>query len=378
MSESKPLGGKVLTKPFLVLLAIAAIAFIFLIKRFIFGIGSVTNMNDGFPWGIWIAYDVVVGTALACGGYSMALLVYVANKGEYHPLVRPALLASMLGYTLAGVSVFVDLGRYWQMYNIFLPKYSNIHSVMFEVALCIGLYVVVLWIEFAPAFLEKFRTEKMLKNLNRVIFVFIALGVLLPTMHQSSLGTMILMAGHKLYPLWWTSFLPLLFLISAITMGYAMVIFEATLSSVGFKRSLETEVLSKISALMPWLIGFYMIVRFEHINHGGYWNLVFDGSFKSVLFLLENAFYLIPFLILIYPHNRKNPKLLFVAAVSLLLGGSFYRFNAYLVAFDPGTGWQYFPSVPEICITFGFVAVEIMGYLLIVKKLPVLPELKHA
>ena len=131
MSEATPLGGKVLSKSFFVLLAIAAIASIFLIMRFIFGIGSVTNMNDGYPWGIWIAYDVVVGTALACGGYSMALLVYVANKGEYHPLVRPALLASMLGYTMAGVSVFIDLGRYWQMYNIFLPKFANIHSVMF-------------------------------------------------------------------------------------------------------------------------------------------------------------------------------------------------------------------------------------------------------
>lgn len=378
MSETKPLGGKVLTKPFFVLLAIAGIALILLAKRFIFGIGSVSNMNDGFPWGIWIAYDVVVGTALACGGYSMALLVYVANKGEYHPLVRPALLASMLGYTLAGVSVFIDLGRYWQMYNIFLPQYANIHSVMFEVALCIGLYVVVLWIEFAPAFLEKFRSEKMLKKLDKILFVFIALGVLLPTMHQSSLGTMILMAGHKLSPLWWTSFLPLLFLVSAITMGYAMVVFESTLSSVGFKRPLETDVLSKISKIMPWLIGFYLLVRFEHINHGGYFSLVFDGSFKSVMFLLENAFYLIPFLILIYPSNRKNPKLLFISAVSLLLGGSFYRFNAYLVAFDPGTGWQYFPSVSEILITFGVVAVEIMAYLLIVKKLPVLPKLEHA
>ena len=378
MSEATPLGGKVLSKSFFVLLAIAAIASIFLIMRFIFGIGSVTNMNDGYPWGIWIAYDVVVGTALACGGYSMALLVYVANKGEYHPLVRPALLASMLGYTMAGVSVFIDLGRYWQMYNIFLPKFANIHSVMFEVALCIGLYVVVLWIEFAPAFLEKFRTEKMLKKLNRVIFVFIALGVLLPTMHQSSLGTMILMAGHKLSPLWWTSFLPLLFLISAITMGYAMVIFESTLSSIGFKRPLETDVLSKISGIIPWLIGLYMVIRFEHINHGGYWNLVFAGSFKSILFLLENAFYLIPFLILVNPHNRKKPRLLFIAAMSLLLGGAFYRFNAYLVAFDPGTGWQYFPSVSEILITFGIVAVEIMGYLLIVKKLPVFPKLEHA
>jgi len=378
MSEPKPLGGKILTKPFLVCLVFVLIAVIFLIKRFIYGIGSVSNMNDGYPWGIWIAYDVVVGTAFACGGYSMALLVYVANKGQYHPLIRPALLASMLGYTLAGISVFIDLGRYWQMYNIFLPWFSNLHSVMFEVALCIATYVLVLWIEFAPAFLEKFRSEKMLRKLNRVIYVFIALGVLLPTMHQSSLGTMILMAGHKLSPLWWSGFLPLLFLISAITMGYAVVIFEASVSAVGFKRGLERDLLARISGIMPWLIGVYLVVRFEDINLRGHLALAFGGGVNANLFLLENVLYLLTFLILIYPANRTNPKMLFIAAVSLMLGGALYRFNAYIIAFDPGTGWQYFPSVSEIFITFGIVAAEIMGYLLLVKKLPVLPKLEHA
>jgi Ni/Fe-hydrogenase subunit HybB-like protein len=378
MSNAKPLGGKILTKPFLVCLGFVLVALFFIGKRFIFGIGSVTNMNDGYPWGIWITYDVIVGTALACGGYSMALLVYVANKGEYHPLVRPALLASVFGYTLAGISVFIDLGRYWHMYNIFLPWFSNFHSVMFEVALCIGLYVVVLWIEFAPAFLEKFKLDKTSKKLNRTIFVFIALGILLPTMHQSSLGTLILMAGHKLSPLWWSGFLPLLFLISAITMGYAIVIFESTIASVAFKRPLELDLLAKISKIMPWLLGIYLLIRFEDINLRGYLPLVFAGGLKANMFLLENALILISFLILIYPHNRKNPRLLFVAAVAMLLGGALYRFNSYIIGFDPGTGWHYFPSIPEIMITFGVVAVEVMGYLLIVKKLPVLPEMEHA
>jgi len=378
MSEPRPLGGKILTKPFLVCLFFVAIALLLLVKRFIYGIGWVSNMNDGYPWGIWIAYDVVVGTAFSCGGYSMALLVYVANKGHYHPLIRPALLASMLGYTLAGISVFIDLGRYWQMYNIFLPWFSNLHSVMFEVALCIASYVLVLWIEFAPVFLEKFRSEKLLRKLNRMLYVFIALGVLLPTMHQSSLGTMILMAGHKLSPLWWSGFLPLLFLISAITMGYAVVIFESCLTSVGFKREMESDLLGRISGIMPWLIGVYLVVRFEDINLRGHLSLAFSGGLNANLFLLENALYLLTFLILIYPVNRTNPKLLFIASVSLMLGGALYRFNSYIIAFDPGTGWQYFPSLPEIFITFGVVAAEVMGYLLLVKKIPVLPKLEHA
>ena len=167
------------------------------------GIGAVSAMNDGFPWGIWITYDVVVGTAFACGGYSMALLVYVFNNGEYHPLVRPALLASMFGYTLAGVSVFIDIGRYWQIYNVFLPWFTNFNSVLLEVALCIALYIGVLWVEFSPAFIEAKTGTK--SKVNKVLIFFIALGVLLPTMHQSSLGSLMILAGAKLSQLWWTS-----------------------------------------------------------------------------------------------------------------------------------------------------------------------------
>ncbi len=146
MSDARPLGGRIFTLTFSICLIISGIALYFTAKRFIFGIGSIANLNDGYPWGIWIAYDVVVGTAFACGGYVMALLVYVLNKGEYHPLVRPALLASMFGYTLAGVSVFLDIGRYFHAYNLYLPWQMNFHSVMFEVAMCIGTYILVLWL----------------------------------------------------------------------------------------------------------------------------------------------------------------------------------------------------------------------------------------
>ena len=211
MSELKPVKGKIFTLPFFILLLLSVIALVFLAKRFMYGIGAVSNLSDGYPWGMWIVYDVVTGTAIACGGYAMAILVYVFNKGQYHPLVRSALLASMFGYSLAGVSVFFDVGRYWQMHNIFLPWYSNTNSVMFEVAACIATYVLVMWLEFSPAFFEKPGSEKTLKKINSVMFIFIALGVLLPTMHQSSLGSLMIIAGTKLSGLWQTGFLPLLF-----------------------------------------------------------------------------------------------------------------------------------------------------------------------
>ncbi len=371
MEHKQPLGGRVLTGPFCFFLVIFVVGVYFAIQRFTYGLGAVSNMNDGYPWGIWIALDVVVGTALACGGYTMALLTYAFNRGEYHPMVRPALLTSLFGYSLAGISVMIDIGRYWHAYNIILPWFSNLHSVMFEVALCIGAYVMVLWIEFAPTVLEKVKAELLLKKLNRVLMVFIALGILLPTMHQSSLGTMMLMAGYKLSPLWRTAFLPLLFLLTALIIGFAVVIYESLFSSIVYHLPRETKVLSKLATVTFWCLLLFMVIRMEDVNLRGFLPLAFDGSFVSNMFLLENSFLLTGLLVLMYPGNRKSPQLLFLAATSLLLGGGLYRFNTYITGFDPGNGWYYFPSVGELCITFSIVAMEILGYMWCVRRLPI-------
>lgn len=372
MSEAKPVGGKVFTGPFLFFLVITLIGIYFLAQRFIFGIGAVSNMNDGFPWGIWITYDVVVGTAFACGGYSMALLVYVFNNGEYHPLVRPALLASMFGYTLAGVSVFIDIGRYWQIYNVFLPWYTNFNSILLEVALCIAAYIAVLWIEFSPALLEAATGTRA--RVNKILIFFIALGILLPTMHQSSLGSLMILAGDKLSPLWWTPVLPLIFLISAITMGYTVVIFESTLSAVGFKRPLETDLLAKLSAVIPILLVIFLVIRFGDLLMRGQFGLAFSGDLQGNMFLLENILHILPLIILASASNRKSAKMLFLSACFLMAGGLLFRFNTYLIGFNPGPGWHYFPAIGEQFITYTIISAEILLYMIFVKKLPVLPS----
>ncbi|MFH1076773.1 MAG: Ni/Fe-hydrogenase cytochrome b subunit [Pseudomonadota bacterium] len=384
--DGKPVGGKILTKPFLffaaIILAFAGLTVI----RFIFGIGKISNLSDGYPWGIWIAYDVVTGTAIACGGYAMALIVYVLNKGRYHPLVRPAVLTSMFGYTLAGVSVFIDIGRYWNAYNLFTPWNANPNSIMFEVAMCIGSYVFILWFEFAPVFLEgiskhkeylpsfvrNWKVDGIQKVLNKVIFVFIAIGVLLPTMHQSSLGTLMVISGKKLHPLWQTGLLPLLFLICALFMGYAIVIFEAILSAVGFRREIEMPMLSKLSGIVPWIIGVFLSIRFFDLLMRGALGMAFKFDLYSIAFIVENLLYFYPLLALASSRNRTKPRTLFLASISLLLAGSLYRFNTYLVGFNPGSNWSYFPSLSELIVTFGIIGVEIMAYLYIVKKFPVL------
>jgi Ni/Fe-hydrogenase subunit HybB-like protein len=390
--ESKPLGGEFLTKPFKVLAGFALFAGLLVLYRYVMGIGAVANLSDGYPWGIWIAYDVVAGTAIACGGYSMAILVYVLNKGEYHPLVRPALLASMFGYTLAAVSIFIDIGRYWQGYNMFLPWYSNVNSVMLEVAVCIALYVMVLWIEFAPvlfegmqkhksglpAFLTKWDVSGLQKTWSKVLFFFIALGILLPTMHQSSLGSLMLIAGSKLSPLWQTGLLPLLFLLSAIAMGYAIVIFESVFASVGFKRPLEMPLLTKLSGVMPPLLGTYLVIRFADVLIRGALGHAFRFEVASLMFWVENALYAAALVYIAPAANRTSPRKLFLGAFCMLVAGLVYRFNAFIVGYNPGDNWSYFPSFAEIMITLGIISFEILAYLYIVRKFPVLPKAEHA
>ncbi len=381
MEESQPLGGKVVTKPFLVLAALALTGGILIIYRYLFGLGAVTNLSDGYPWGLWITYDVLVGTALGCGGYAMALLVYAFNRWEYHPLVRSAVLTSVFGYTLAGVAVFLDIGRYWNGYHLFLPWYVNFNSVLVEVALCIAAYVMVLWLELAPAVLEGRPDPKAAETRRRLakwLPVIVALGILLPTMHQSSLGTLMIIAGYKVSPLWQTQLLPLLFLMTAITMGYAVTVFESLLSSLAFKRPFETPLLAKVSTVMFWLVSAYLVVRFGDLLIRGQFPRMFNENLNSFMFFIENLLFLEAVIILAKPARRMDTKWLFIAASCLLLAGSIYRFNTFLVGYNPGPGWRYFPALPEILITLGIVALELMGYLYFVKRYPVLPKVEHA
>jgi len=379
MNAHEQVRGKIITKPFLVLMVLVMLAFAIIGARLLLGLGAVTNINDGYPWGIWVVVDVMIGTAFGCAGFAIALLVYVLNRGEYHPLVRPAVLAGLFGYTLAGMAVMFDLGRYWQFYTLIMPWYMQPNSVMLEVSLCVMAYIVVLWIEFTPAFLERFKLADTRRSLCKVLCFFISLGVLLPIMHQSSLGTVLTVLGNQISPLWQTQLLPLLFLMTALLMGFAIVPFEAMLASLGFRRRLEGEILAKLSGVIAILLGAYLLIRFLDISLRGEMHLAFAGDLDAVMFWIENALFFISLLILMRPANRLSPRMMFVAALSLLLAGSLYRINAYLIGYHPaGGGWNYFPSVTEILVTVGMFALEVVAYLIFVKQLPVLARVKHA
>ena len=378
MSNHQALGGRIFTLPFFALLVIFLISCVFIVERFSSGIASVSNLNGGFAWGIWVVYDVVIGTAFACGGYALAFMVYVFNKGQYHPLVRPAVLASLLGYALGGFGAFFDMGRFWQFYEIFMPANWNFNSVMLEVGLCVATYIIVLALEFAPALLERLGMKGLLKALNKVLFLLIALGVLLPTMHQSSLGSLLIAMGHKVHPLWQVQHMqPLLALLTALLMGFSIVIFEASFSAIGFKRESETSLLNKLSKVIVGLLVVFLLVRLVVLLMQGKLGLIFAGDFASLLFIVETLLFIVPLVVLLSPARRERGSQLLIAAVSLLVAGSLYRFDAFLFTFNPGPGYSYFPSAPEIMITLGIIAFEIMVYMVLVKILPVMHRTQH-
>lgn len=373
-SDVKPLGGRLFTWPVLFFGFFAIVCVVVIGKRLVLGLGPVTNLNGGYPWGIWIGFDLLVGTGFACGGWALAWAVYIFNKGEYHPLVRPALLASLFGYALGGLSIMMDIGRWWNLPYFYIPGYFNTNSVLFETAICMTIYMFVLVVEFAPALLEKMGLKIPLKVLNKILFGVIALGALLPAMHQSSMGSLFLSAGHKIHPLWQSyEFLPLFSLLGALIMGFSIVVFEGGLVAAGLKGRMPDErpLFNKLISFVQVLVGMFIVIRFHSINLDDKWSYVFSGDIYSWLFWIENLLLLWP--ILLIKRVKDSAVVLFAAATSLLVGAAMYRIDMAIVAYNPGDGYNYFPSVEEILLSFGLVAIEVVGYIVIIKLLPVLP-----
>jgi len=380
-----------LLRPITVVALVAAAGVAAMIWRFAAGLGAVTNLNDGYPWGIWIAYDDVIGTALAGGGYAVALLVFIANRGRYHPLVRPALLASALGYTLASLSVFVDIGRPWNAWRILLPWGWNARSPMLEVAICVVAYAGVLWLELAPAAIERWRdggspravrvAARSLPIFERALPWAIALGLLLATAQQSSLGALLLVARTKLHPLWHTPLLPLLFLGSTVGMGYAAVVVEHGIARLTVARRTDDALLGSLTRLVPPITFAWIALRFADLGARGRLGMAFAGDRASVFLGLETALMALPAIALSFEKVRARSDARFLAAIALLAAGALYRFDAFLLFFNPGPGWSYFPSVPELVVTLGIVALDVLGYAVVVQRFPILggaPRLKEA
>jgi Ni/Fe-hydrogenase subunit HybB-like protein len=378
LAATEPMGGRILTRPFVFLSILVLIALALLAFRFVYGLGAATNLNNGYPWGLWVVLDIHITAAIGCGGYVLAVVIYVMNKGEFHTLIRPAIVASTFAYTLANFAAFVDIGRWWNFYQIVLPWNINLNSVMFEVAICMALYTVVLWMELVPPALEHFGKRKYLDAFNKSLWVIIPLGIVLPTMHQSGLGGLIIAAGNKISPLWQTPWIGFLFLTSAIIIGFAIVIFEGALTVMGLGRRLELHLYRRLAKVLRWLLVFYLAVRFGDLLYRGVLGAVLtETPVRSTMFMVEIAMYLIPLVILFHPVWRGSARPLFLAAACLLLGGAVLRFNGLIIGFTPSAGYVYFPSVIELLVSIGLLALEIVGFMYIVKRYPILPPRTH-
>jgi Ni/Fe-hydrogenase subunit HybB-like protein len=350
------MGGRLMTRPFLALLAVAGVGAVMAAVRFFYGIGAVSNLSNGYPWGVWIAIDVVVGTAIGCGGYAVGILVYILNRGQYHPLVR-----------------------FWSLWKVPVYVWRWSHSPQLEVALCVAAYTLVLMIELSPALFEKLRagtstrlrrlSERGLTLVEKNFVWILALGLLLPTMHQSSLGTMMLLPGPRMHPLWLTPWLPLLFVVNCILIGFAVVVLEATFSAAAFGRPRETAMLASLSRVAAWVAVGWSIFRVGEAALAG--KLGYLNSGYGIAFMAEVLLPLAAAAILL-SERRHRAVWQVRGAILLFLGAALHRVDTYLVAFRPGSAFSYFPAVPELLITFGIIAAEVAIYIAVVKTFPIL------
>ncbi len=378
--------------PWVILISMIALnGLAFLAARFLFGIGSVTNLNNQFPWGIWIGIDVGAGVALAAGGFTTAALGHIMHRDKYEVIIRPALLTAMLGYTFVAMGVFVDIGRWYYIWHPLV--FWNGTSALFEVGICVMFYLTVLYIEFLPivtehfigkvnlpGFLKRFNLlidgllRKLDRALEKTMFIFIIAGVVLSCLHQSSLGTLMIVSGPKMHPLWQTPVLPLLFLLSAISVGFPMVIMESIAASKSFGLKPEMDVLTSLSKFVAPLLGIYLAAKLIDMFIRETFVYLYEFNTVTILFGIEVIIgVILPLRLFLSKEVRKSPSGLFIASMLVIFGVFLNRFNNFITAYNPPYAAQsYVPSIGEISVTLGFIAIEILLYRLFVINFPII------
>ncbi len=346
------------------------------VDRYAFGLGATTNLKDTFPWGIWIGIDILVGVGLAAGGFTVAATVYLFNLERFRPILRPTILTAFLGYVLVICGLMADLGRPWAIWHAMIMW--NPHSVMFEVAWCVMLYTTVLALEFSPVVLEKFKLHAALKVMKTITIPLVVLGVVLSTLHQSSLGSLFLIIPGRMHPLWYSNVIPFLFFISCVGAGLAMTIFESFLSSRSFGREVELPLLVDLARVLVVVLALFFTVRVQDLINRNALQYVFDGSYQSYLFLLEISLgVIIPFALLLIPKIRTSKTGLFYSAVLVLLGFVANRMNTAITSMEHWPSRTYIPSWQELGITMGLGATGFVAFTVIAKYFKVFGEHPH-
>lgn len=361
--RSFPIGTSILILLVLVGLAVA-------INRYANGLGAVSNLNDGRAWGLWISFDLYCGVALAAGGFTLVATVHIFNLKKYYPVVRSAILSAFLGYLLVIFALLVDLGRPTRIWHVIV--YWNLHSPLLEVAWSVILYTMVLALEFSPMVFERLNWEVSLRVIRTFQIPLAIIGVVISTLHQSSLGTTFLMTRGRLNPLWYSPIMPVLFFVSAVAVGLAMTIVESSLSARALGHKIGLDVLAGLGRAIPYILGLYLLLKLGDLLLAGELDLIFTETPQNLLWWVEViGGVILPMALLSMASIRQNRTRLFWSAMLVVGGLVLNRFNVSLFALSPRPGFSYSPHWMEIAVSVGLVAAGVLVFMLANRYLPV-------
>jgi Ni/Fe-hydrogenase subunit HybB-like protein len=344
--------------------------------RYLHGLGAVSNMTNQFPWGLWIGFDCLCGIMLAAGGFLVTGAVYIFHVERLHSIVRPTILTAFLGYILFIVGLLFDLGRPWFIWHQLI--YINLHSVMFEVGTCVMTYTTVLFFEFLPNVLERFHLQAPIRWVKKFYPVLVVLGILLSTLHQSSLGSLFLIFPEKMHPFWYTPAQPFFFFISAIICGLAMTIFESTLSARAFGRGLERSVITELAGALYVALWVMALLRLQDYLHRKVFMDIFKPGYEAYFLWVELILaFVIPLAMLSFKKVRTDPQLAYLASLSAILGFVTNRLNVAMTSMETWVGHHYVPKWTETCITLMICAMGFFLFSMAVKYLPIFEEEHH-
>ena len=340
--------------------------------RWVHGLGVVTNLSDTRPWGLWISFDLAV-MAFSGSAFSLAALTHMFHRYKYHNIARVALISGFVGYISAAAALTVELGRPERLWHYFF--YWNTHSPLFEVGMCVITYLLILTLEFLPMLLKKLEWHKMLRGIHFFEIPIVAAGIILSSGHQSSLGSISLALPLKLHPLWYSPMLPIVFFISALTSGFAMAILVGLLGMRFFKDwHFKKGVFSGLGRYLLVFLSITLLIKLGDLAYAGELGLIFENSYQGKMFLIENAMYILPIIILLIPKINKRRPWIFRAAALSVGGLVMHRFN---VSFVGLAGAQYYPTWQELLSTAGLAAIGIILFWLIASNLPLMEDDKE-
>ena len=377
--ELKP-KGKWLTPFNIISIPVMFLGLALIVFRFWKGIGSITNLTQEVPWGLWIGFDVVTGVAFAGGAYVITFMVYILNIKKYHSIVRITVLNGFLAYVFYAGALLLDLGRPWNVVNPIIGNSFGTSSVLFLVAWHFLLYMIAELIEFSPAVAEWLGARRARNILSGMTIGAVIFGITLSTLHQSGLGALFLMAKDKIHPLWHSEFIPILFLVSSIFAGLSMVIFEGSIShKVFFKQISEKNhraqngIIHGLSKICAGAMFAYLFLQLLVFIHGNRWDLL--STPMGYWFMIEMiGFVLIPMMLFFYSFRRSNILMIRIAAILTMIGVILNRLNVTVIGFRWDASIHYVPSWMEFVVTLTVIFAEIWIFRWVINRMPVLRE----